>query len=100
MEHPCTGDDLVAEMLREFTRRAKIDLMPEDRGEFVLHMSHIEEVRRAARLELDENINIALRREIVAENAAEKRQPRDAVALAEARDSVQRDVKSSRKHKT
>ena len=100
MEHLCTGEDLVAEMLREFSRRAKIDLTPEDHGEFVLHMSHIEEVRRAARLELDENINIALRCEIIAENAAEKRQPRDAVAMAETRDSVQRDVKSSRKHKT
>ena len=82
MEHPCTGDDLVAEMLREFSRRAKIDLTPEDHSEFVLHMSHLEEVRHTARLELDENIHIALRCEVFAENASKERQPCDAVALA------------------
>lgn len=100
MEHPCTGKDLVAEMIREFSRRAKIDLMPEDRGKFVLHMSQIKEVRRTARMELDENNNIALRREVFAENAAKERQLREVVVMAEARDSVQRDVVTSQNHES
>jgi len=54
-KHPCSVKDLVAEMLREFSRRAKIDMMPEVRGKFVLHVNHLDKVRRMAWLELDEN---------------------------------------------
>lgn len=87
------GQDVVAEEAAQGSWRVQIDLAPEHRGQLVLQLEE-RESRSLPGLELDEDVDVALRPEVLAENGPEQRELADRVALAEVRDPSLVDAKA------
>src|SRR6266849_229276 len=81
------GEHLVAEVLARRVGGVQVDAAPQDRGQLILHPEE-GEPGRLTRFELDEDVHVALGREIVAQERAEEGQAADVVATAEVSDPL------------
>lgn len=84
------GEDLVSEVSAEEARGVQVDGSAEDGGEFVLHGEE-REAGGGAGLELDEDVDVAVGAEVIAEHGAEESEAPDAVAAAEVGEGLARD---------
>src|SRR5258706_13709227 len=83
--------DLVAEVLAQLLRGSEVDAPAEDLCQFLRDVEE-REARGLARLELDQNVHVAVRPEVVAQDRAEEGEPTDVMAPAEVGDSFGGDV--------
>lgn len=74
---------MVAEISNETGWRAHINAPLDYLGQLQLHAGQRHESGQMARLELDEEIDVAVRAEIIARDRAEQRQLADVIATAE-----------------
>ena len=86
-EAPGFAENFVAEVGAQALGRVQIDLSLEELAQLVLEGDEAE-ARGAPRLELDEHVDVALRREVIAEDAPEQREADDAVAPEELGDTI------------
>ncbi len=92
MEHTRITHDIRPEVTRKIKRCAKVHGAADHRGQFENEAAEAEHARRAPRLKLDKHIDIALGREVVAEDAAKEREAQNAVTPAEVGDLLFREV--------
>lgn len=83
------GEHFVAEILAETLRRVQIHSPTKNRGEFVLLRKESQTCPRA-RLEFDQNVNVAVWSEVVAKDRTEQGQSADVVPPTEVGDLLMR----------
>lgn len=95
MQKPRLAEHLVAKVPRQHRWRAQLNLAPDERAEFYLHPGEYKQTGHTPRRKLYKHIHIAGWAEPIStfrggwpQDAAKEREPRDAVASAEVRDSV------------
>jgi hypothetical protein len=64
--------DFLAEIGAQEARREQVDLSSQKFGKLHFHSDVLEKIGSFRRLELDENVDIALRTKVVAQHGAEK----------------------------
>src|ERR1043165_1041185 len=79
--------DLVPEVLAEEAGRVQVYLPAEQSGQFALHREE-REAGRVAGLELDQNVDVAIRPKVLAQHRAEQRQTRDVAPATKLRECV------------
>lgn len=98
MQQRRLGDHLVAEVVRELPRRAKVDLAADQLAKLGLHLSNAYQRRRPPGHELHQYVHIGVRTEIVAQDAAEQRKLRGPVLRANGGDAIGRQIDAVDEH--
>lgn len=75
-------------MAAQVAGRPEIDFPPQHVGELVLHTCELDEARRTARLELDQQVDVAVWPCRALQGGAKEREPPDAVRAAESCESI------------
>lgn len=81
----CRGD-LVAEVAAEVLVGSQLDWAPRVASKLQFHLGEVDETRNAARVELDEDVDIAGGAEVIAQHRAVQCEPADAMAGGEVGD--------------
>src|ERR1700693_1202407 len=76
------SQDLVAEVLAQRVHGVQVDPPAQDLRQLILHARE-REARRTTRLKLDQHVNVAIRREVVAQDRTEEGEPANVVTAAE-----------------
>ena len=98
MQQSRLSKDLVTEVAGEIRRSPQVDGASEDLRKLHLHTSERDEARCLARQELDQHIDVAARRKILAKHAAKQAEPRDRVPPTEVGDLGNRRLDGQRHH--
>jgi uncharacterized protein YdeI (BOF family) len=83
--------NLPPKVARKIIGRAQINGTAQERGQFDSHAAEVEEAHACRGEELDEDVNVALRGKIVAQNATEEREASDAVQAVEVSETIDGD---------
>ena len=81
-------DDRVAEVGTEVLGCSELNLAPKGVFEFEFHLRKVEEAGCVTGLELDEEVDVAVRSEVLAQDGAVEGDPTDAVSGCEGGDEV------------